>query len=267
MNIDPKKSYNMPMIMEPWGIKKEVGARVYDDEQIVALQFRTTPDAIPPLIPDCYQPIGEPTVTVAFIDNNGVDFMAGRGYRIAFMSVKVRFDGIQDHVEGDYMLAIFENDTFPIILGRENIGVPKLFADISPIRVLPNGHIRCEASLWGHLLFGIDVGPLVKQDDSMVSAVNEEPQGPPMLGYKYIPSFDDTPDTAYPTSTPSDSKTEQLWLGTSGNLFFGNPTAADISSIASIIDKLKTLPVQQVIGVSRSRGSSVLRMDLSCRLR
>jgi hypothetical protein len=162
---------------------------------------------------------------------------------------------------------MFEDDTFPIILGRELLSVPKLFANISPIKVLPGGRLRCEASLWGHLLFGIDVGPLVKQDDPVISAANENPRGLPMLGYKYISSLNGIPDTAYPTSTPSDRKLEQMWLGTSGSLFFGNPTAADVSLISSVCDTLKTLPIHQVIGVLRSRGSSVLRVDLSRRLR
>lgn len=267
MNIDPKRLYTMPLIMESWGTRKDSGAKVYNEQQIVDLQFSTDPAAILPLLPDCYQPTGEPIVTAAFVDCGGVDFMAGRGYRIAFMSVRVRYDGKQDHVEGDYILVMFENDTVPIILGREYLGVPKLFADISPIRVLSDGHLCCEASLWGHLLFGIDVGLLSKQDESVVLAANQNPQDSPLLGYKYIPSMDDIPDASYPTSTPTNSNLEHLWLGTSGNLFFGNPTSADISVIASVCDQLKTLPVRRIVGTSRSRGSSVLRTDLSCRLR
>lgn len=267
MKIDSKKLHLMPLIMESWGNLREAGAKVYNEVQTVALQYKTALDAISPLLPDCYQPAEEPIVTVAFIYYEGVDFMAGRGYRVATMMVRVRFNGQQDHIEGDYALAMFEDDTFPIILGREVIGVPKLFADISPIRVLPDGRLRCEASFWGHLLFGIDVGPLLKQDDSVISAANANPHGFPLLGYKYIPSLDDVPDTAYPISTPSDNRLEQMWLGTSGNLFFGNPTAADVSRISSICDTLKTLPIHQIVGVSRARGSTVLRADLSRRLR
>jgi acetoacetate decarboxylase len=267
MKIDPKNMYTMPLIMDSWGIRKDTGARVYDRQDVLALQFRTDADAIPRLLPDCYHPSGEPLVTVSFVDYSGVDFMAGRGYRIALMSVKAAFNGLQDHEEGDYILAIFENDTFPILLGRETLGVPKLFADIPPITATPDGHLHCEASLWGHPLFAVDAGPFVKQDDSMVSAANQNPQGPPMLGYKCIPSFDDLPDAAYPTITPSENKLEQLWLGASADLSFGDSTAADIALIASVIDALKTLPIRQVLGASHSFGSSVLRVDLSRRLR
>lgn len=232
----------------------------------MAVQYQTTSEAISALLPDCYQPAEKPTVTVAFIYNDGVEFMAGRGYRIATVMVAARYDGEHDSTEGNYVLVMFEDDTLPIVLGREGLGVPKLYSDISPIRTLPNGHLRCEASLWGNLLFGINVGPLVKQDDSVCSAANERPRLP-MLGYKYIPSLDGPPDAAYPISTPSDVKLEQMWLGESGRVFFGDPDYVDLSFLKRIIDALKTLPVREVTGVSRSRGSSVLRTDLSRRLR
>jgi acetoacetate decarboxylase len=153
--------------------------------------------------------------------------------------VRARYDGEQDHVEGDYAVIMFEDDTFPIILGRELLGVPKLFADISPTKALPDGRLRCEASLWGHLLFGIDVGSLVQQDDPVISAANENPRGLPMLGYKYISALDDIPDAAYPISTPSDRKLKQLWVGTSGSVFFGNPTAADVLPGEADVRRLK----------------------------
>lgn len=88
-----------------------------------------------------------------------------------------------------------------------------------------------------------------------------------MLGYKYIPSFEGPPDAAYPINTPSDSKIEQLWLGQSGHVYFGDPDLTDISFLKGVSDALKALPVHQVLGVSRSHGSSVLRGDLSRRLR
>jgi len=44
---------------------------------------------------------------------------------------------------------MFEDQTLPILGGREDLGVPKLYADISPARILADGRLRCEASLWG----------------------------------------------------------------------------------------------------------------------
>ena len=113
------------------------------------LQYETDPEAILVLLPEPFKPGKSPTVTVLFSDNNGVDFMAGRGYRFAGISVATQFDGEDSHLEGNYVLVMPENRTLPILTGREWLGMPKFFTDISSIRVMENGHLRCEASLWG----------------------------------------------------------------------------------------------------------------------
>ena len=265
MENDPSSRYVMPQFMGP--VDREFpGGIVYKERQVLALQYETAPEAISALLPDCFRPAGTPTVTVAFVYNDGVEAMAGRGYRIATVMVAAEYDGEQDQVEGDYALVMFEDDTVPILLGRELLGVPKLYADISPIRMLPSGHLCCEASLWGHPLFGVDLGPLVKQDESACAAANEVPPTV-LLGYKYIPSLDGDPDTAYPLATPREVRTDEMWQGESASLCFGDPTYDDIGFIAGLIDALKRLPVHQVTGVMRSRGSAILRADLSRRLR
>ena len=130
------------------------------------LQYETDAEAIPPLLPEPYKPGKTPLVTVLFIDNNGVDFMAGGGYRFASISVDASFDGEKGHLEGNYVLAMPENATMPIITGREWLGMPKFFTDISSIRLMDDGHLRCETSLWGHLLFGIDIVPPLKEQNA-----------------------------------------------------------------------------------------------------
>jgi acetoacetate decarboxylase len=238
----------------------------YREVQSVALSYETDPDALRALVPSCYE-IPEPAIiTVSFIQNNGVDFMAGGGYRIATVLASVEFNGEKDHEKGNYVLVMFEDDTLPILLGRERLGVAKLFADISPIRTMPNGHIRCETSLWGHPLFGIDVEPLTEQSDEVIAKANETPR-PPMLSYKYIPSLEGPPDEDYPVCTRSEVTTKELSLGDSGRYYFGDPGTEDISFMKTIIDSLKTLPVRKIVRTSRAATSSVLRSDKARRLR
>jgi acetoacetate decarboxylase len=157
MKIEPGKVYNMPLVA---GALFDISDRpryVYEHVENLILQYQTDPDAIQELLPECYQVGKEPTVTLAFSHNDGVEFLSGRGYRIATVMVTARFDGEKDHEEGNHVIVMFEDDTLPIIGGREHLGVPKIYADISPIKTLPEGgHLRCEVSLWGHLLYGVD---------------------------------------------------------------------------------------------------------------
>jgi acetoacetate decarboxylase len=216
------------------------------------LQYETDPDAIPPLLPEPFKPGKSPTVSVLFNDTNGVDFMAGGGYRLAAISVAAQFDGEVGHLDGDYVLVMPENSTLPILTGREWLGMPKIFADISSIRILNDGHLRCEASLWGHMLFGIDIALPLKA---------------PAFGYKYIASLDGPPDADYPTIMWNDVSIEELWLGKGGEFYFGNPTENDIGDIKPLLDALKSLAVRKVKQTVHWRGSMVLRNDKNGRIR
>jgi len=267
MKIDPSKIYLMPLIAGPiFDIAKPIRS-VYGEVQYLTLQYQTDLEATQAFLPECYQPAEKPIVTVMFGYYDGVDFMAGRGYRIAAVSVAARFEGKQHHVEGDYVLVMFEDDTLPILTGRELHGIPKAYADISPVRTLPNGHLRCEVSLWGHLLFGMDLEPLKEQNALVRSVAAKKINEHPTLGYKYTPSLEGPPDAAYPTVLRSDTKLEHLWLGKLGQLFFGDASEEDIGVGKRIVDASKTLPIRQVTQTARFRGSQVLRNDLSGRLK
>ena len=268
MKIDSEKIWMMPLILGPVAPEREkrVGS-VYGEVEWIGLQYRTDSDAIRAVLPECYRPAEKPMVAVVFCYNDGVDFLAGRGYRIAQVSVGARFDGEQDHVEGDYALVMYEDEGIAIITGREWHGVHKAFADISPIKTLRSGHLRCEASLWGHRLFGIDLAPLKEQNLIVRSVAAKEFNKRPMLGYKYIPCMDGPPDAAYPNMMPNEVKVKQFWLGKSGEVFYGDPKEEDIGFTVRVLDALKTLPVREVTQAFRLCGSAFLRSDLSRRLR
>jgi len=266
VKIEPNKIYLLPLIRGPVFEQGKVPALVYGEVEMLAVQYETDYDAVQALLPDCFQPAKIPVVTASFGYFGGVDFLAGGGYSIVAVSVGARFDGEKDHVEGGAVLVIFEDDTIPIIGGREQLGAPKIHADISPIKTLPDGALWCEASHWGHLLFGVDLGPIKKQNILVRSVAAKRLSNQPMLGYNYIPSLNGPPDAAYPTLFQTDYKIDELWLGKMGKIFFGDAVEEDIGWYRQVIDALKTLPVRQVTQIVRFRGSQVLRYDLYRRL-
>ncbi len=267
MNTEPDKVYMMPLIMGP--ILPERSKRtgsVYKEIQYLGVQYQTDPEAMRKLVPDCYQPTKDSTATVLFAYNDGVDFMSGRGYRIAALNVLVRFDGERDHVEGNYPLVMCEDDAMPILNGREMLGIHKVLADISSLSNMPSGHLRCEASHWGHLLFGIDVEPLKEQNVVVRSVANRTLNSQPLLGYKYIPGLDEKPDASYPVMAPSEFKIDKFWLGESGEVFFGEIGEEDWFA-SRIVRALKTLPIRKVNQTFRLTGSTVLRSDKAHKLK
>jgi len=256
----------MPLIMGPMFDLQDKPKWAYPQVEVLAFQYLTETTAIEALIPECYSLGKEPLVTVLFSQNNGLEFMAGGGYRLAAFQVAVQFDGKNDHVEGDLILVMLENQTWPILGGREDLGVPKLFADISPIRRMSDGSLKGEASLWGHLLFSLEVPPMKSQLRPVRAVANRRINSRPWLGYKYIPSLDGPPDAEYPTISQNDTKIEKLWLGRSAELQFGTAENADIAHARQLLDALRTLTISKPIQALYFEGSSVLRYDLSRRL-
>lgn len=267
MKIDPTKLYMMPHIMGPQYDKNPLPKIQYPQSETVVIQYLTEKEVAEKLLPDCYIVDDEPVVTVVFAYHRGLHFLAGNGYNIATFQISASFHGTKDHLEGDYIPIMFENQTTPILGGREFLGVPKLFADIPPMKVMPNGHVKCEVSLWGHLLFGIELPQMKKQNPVVKAVASKQINNRPWLAYKYIPSLDGPPDADYPTTTRNDIKINEIWMGNQGSLYFGSATEEDIGLAVNVIEALRTLSIVKIKRVLYFKGSAVLRFDQSRRLK
>jgi len=269
MKLDPDKFYMMPLIMGPIGDRKEGMQSFYGKVHILGFQYVTEADSITPLLPDCYTVAQEPLVGVMFSYYDGVSFMAGQGYNVAAVRVAARFDGAKDHVDGDYYLILFEDHGLPIVTGRELSGIPKMYGDIPPIETLSNGNMRCQTSFLGNTIFGLEISQLKEQNRAARAAAEKMMNARPMLGYKYIPSYEGPPDVSYPVTLRYEMKIDKLWLGNTGSVFFGEleglmGTVAN--PVKNVIEALKSLAVKEVKQTIQLQGSMVLRNDLSQQL-
>ena len=103
---------------------------VYRDMTGISIQFETDQEALLEIIPHDFELL-EPVVNVQFSNCRDVDWMAGGEYRLIQVASPVRYVGNSEGLEGQYVFVIWENKTCPIIGGREEDGMPKVFADIS----------------------------------------------------------------------------------------------------------------------------------------
>ncbi len=266
MRLDQSKYYRMPLALGPV-FDRRMLKLAYPRIEVLAFQYLTDPDALADLLPDCFRPGKEPLVTVVFSRNNGLGFMAGGGYASAAVHLCARFDGDQDHLEGDYIAVMFEDETWPIISDREDLGIPALYAGISHIKMMADGHLRCEASLGGHMLFGLDIPPLKSQIGVMRALTARQINSRLWLGYKYIPSLDGPADVAYPTLIHTVYRLEKLWLGKKASLRFGFARYEDIGAYKNLLDALATLTIIRPLQVLHFTGSAVQRYDLVRRLK
>ena len=99
---------------------------------------------------------GEPILSVSFIQLTNLGWLAGRGYNFITVSTPVIFEGCSETVRGDFNLCLWENKADPIITGRDEIGMPKLFADIPDPRER-EGRWECSASWEGFPFLRLDL--------------------------------------------------------------------------------------------------------------
>lgn len=266
MPTDSSQVYWMPLITGALFDREQRPGRVYGRVETLAATFRTECEAVRPLVPECFVVPSEPTITVSFGDHDQIDFMAGGGYRVAYAGVSARFEG-EETVDGLYVMVMWENETVPIITGRELIGIPKLHAEISPIRNPNAGALRATASVWGHEVMEIEASGFKEQHLVVRRTAQKRVNSTPWLGYKHIPSLDGPPDASYPMVVWNEVQLAELWMGVEARADFGHAGEADIGQLAAIPAALGGIPLGELVFASHAKGSAVLALDRSHRLR
>jgi len=111
--------------------------------------------------------------------------MAGRGYNIVGVNLAAVFKARKD-ISRELCVVLWENDTSPIIAGRELLGAPKLYADIpDPLQEVSNWKFHC--SLYGTRLVEGEILNAAPLDDATRGQIEQTARGSFWMGWKYIP--------------------------------------------------------------------------------
>ena len=114
MQLYPAKVYSMPLIMGPVFDRESLPGRIYGETESLAVTFRTDAGAARALVPDFFSVPDDVTASAVFGDFDHVDFMAGGGYRVAYVGVSGRYEG-EEIIDGLCILVMWENETLPIV--------------------------------------------------------------------------------------------------------------------------------------------------------
>jgi acetoacetate decarboxylase len=230
----------------------------YGDVWSLAAIYLTDRDAMAALLPHPFEPADEPLVTVFYQKCNKVDFLAGGGYNLMGVNLAAVFKGKQDHVRGNYAAVLWENNTIPIVLGRELLGAPKLFGDIpDPFRV--GDDWRVQTSDGGRILLEMSIKnsqPVVGQALDLVRA---GANATPWMAWRYFP----TPDgrgtaVSEPTLVGAEATTDEAWAGTEVSVSFAEVAPEANPMTAHIMSRLGSLVAREYRGGFITHGSSKL---------
>jgi acetoacetate decarboxylase len=127
-----------------------------------------------------------PEVQVALNQLTGINWLGGGHYNLVMVSVPARFNGKKDHVDAAYPLVVWENRTAPILTGREQTGVPKIFADIEDLHVY-QPHYATSVSYEGNTFLTMTFeagGPITGKE---LERMKVQIKSLDLIGWRYIP--------------------------------------------------------------------------------
>ncbi|MDT8899752.1 acetoacetate decarboxylase family protein [Anaeroselena agilis] len=180
--FDERLSYRMPA---HFGGTEGSGCQSlpYDDVSSIMISYRTDEAKLSQYVPDEFE-ILEPVVLVNYSKCLGIRWMGGGHYSMLAVMTPARHS--RSGVEGAYILVIWENKTAPILGGREETGMPKIYADIPDYHQL-DGRFTVHASHEGRAFVELELETQKALTAEELAGMNANGRMN-QLGWRYIPN-------------------------------------------------------------------------------
>jgi acetoacetate decarboxylase len=244
----------------PWAPEETGTANI----QWATMAYRTHRAKLEALLPPGCELNGEPLVYVTLGFFRNLYWLAGRGYGMVNVEIPVIYRGKTETVEGGLCLAIWEGQPDAITTGREELGFPKLYANIPDVRLTPEtGRISGEASWFDFKFFEVEMHgfePVPVTEKRLLGA----PGGP--MHYKYMPrtgTFGSAgADVAYITTSQPPAGVQadaspikfgdaefKKWKGTGASVKWHRATFEQLPITCHIVNGVADLDVLEIVSV------------------
>ena len=182
MNDGLAPMYRMPVSFGPApgprNLPESQRHRRYEKNTLtLTLSALTDSDALARLLPPGFAVEAPARIELSLLVLTDIGWLAGRGYNILMVRIPARWRGEED-VTGAFVPVLWESMAEPILTGRDELGWPKIFADI-PTPVVENGEWRAHAA-WEDFTF------LDMRAGDFEAAARPDP-APQMMFHKYVP--------------------------------------------------------------------------------
>jgi Acetoacetate decarboxylase (ADC) len=250
----------------PWNVH-ETGTM---NANWMSISYRTRREALEAILPPGFALRGEPELHVSLAFFRNLYWLAGRGYGIVMVELPVVYTGKREVIEGSFCPVMWEGRPDAILTGREELGFPKLFADIPELSIdAAKGTAGGEASWMDFKFFEIELHGLkpVASDKQLLGP------GGPALFYKYMPrtgTFGSGGcDVAYATTSQplpgtggdvapikfADANFKK-WKGTGGSVTWNRATFEQLPTCFHVVNGVANLEALEVTGVAMIEFSS-----------
>jgi hypothetical protein len=197
---------------------------------------------------------------------NGMEWLGGGGYR----HIGLYIHGVQytckdgTVLDGTYLPVLFESLTDPIVSGREELGMPKLYCTIDLFRRA--GSYRIQTGWQGATFGTISLEGLVEEDPGADKGTigGEEDDG--IFAYKYVPRVGERgrADVEHATFVPHadeakvvPSTVKRLWRAEKASVSFDALDWEALPTLHHVVSRLTEIPVFDVVSAKVVEGVGV----------
>jgi len=214
--------------------------RRYDKSTLtLTVSARTDSEALARLLPAGFTAEAPARIELSLLALTDVGWLAGRGYNIVMIGIPARWRG-EEEVAGAFVPVLWESMAEPILTGRDELGWPKIFAEI-PTPVVEDGRVRAHASWDGFTFLELAAGDFAAAEPST-------PAGP-MMFQKYVPRTGDwgQAEVDYFTVTAPDGPAPDVKSAAcgTGHFAFHRARWEDMPTQYPIVSALADLPLAE----------------------
>ncbi len=255
--FEDDKCYRMPAHFGGWAYQPT--ETCYHDVVNITFAYTTDGDRLSDYIPQGFELL-RPEVSVGYSQCREVDWMGGSAYNLIDVSAPVRFNGKHDRVEGCFSLVVWENKTAPILTGREETGVPKIYADIEDLHILGDKRFTV-AGHEGNTFLRLEMTVTGPMDEAGLAQRRSLPVN--CLNLRYIPKVGGPgADLIQPILFPQRIEARSVQLG-GGIVQWSSLRYEECPMQAHIIKALAELPVFDISPAVMTHGAIFLMSSMA----
>ncbi len=228
-------------------------ALYYHDSVCLIYTYTTDGDKLASYLPEGFELI-RPQLNIQYAQSREIDWMAGSSYNLVQVGVPARFNGQRDQVEGQFVLVIWENKTAPILGGREQTGMPKIYADIEDLHIFQQSYFT-NVSYEGYTFLQLEMVREQPVEGRLLAEMKVLFAETKPFGWRYIPKVGGPgADLSQPILYPQGFEVNSAWMGRGTVRWTGlkpehNPMQWHIIKALAELPMIEMAPVTIVNGV------------------
>jgi acetoacetate decarboxylase len=230
---------------------------IYRDMVQISYTCTTDGGRLSDFLPEGFELL-RPELLIACAQCREIEWMAGSSYNLIEVGVPARFQGQRDRVEGVFALVVWENKTAPILGGREQTGIPKIYADIQDLHKIQQNYFT-NATFEGNTFLRLEMMGAKPVDGPQLADIKARAAERACFGWRYIPKVGGPgADLSQPILYPQSLEVEGAWTG-NGTVQWTQLTWQQNPHYHHIIKALAELPVSELAPAIMFKGVARLK--------